>query len=208
MRVVTPAPPDTRDAPPDVPWLDVPPARGTASPPLVALPLAGDGHVVVGLDQVVARVGAVRRKGDAPAAVLPYPATVVTEVLDVLHGAAHRAAAYAVTKAREAPETPAPGLSPVPTVLPRGPRRVQQLVALVQTTGEAAGTTDGTGPRLIALARGELQLAPHAARRTPAIKCQPMDGHVAISVASAQGAGAPLAQGPVAPSQQDGILIP
>lgn len=131
MGVIAAASTNARDATPDVPRLNVPATRSASSAPLVTLPFARHGDVLLSLDQVVAGVGPVGREGNTPSSLLPHPAAVVAEVLNVLHGAAHRTAAYAVAEARQTPKASTSCLGPVPTVLPSGARRVQKVVALV-----------------------------------------------------------------------------
>lgn len=86
VGIINATPEDARNAPSDVPGLDEAPKGGTAVAPLVALLLTGDGDVVIGLDQLIARVGALGRAVAPASAVLPYPPTVIAKRGLILHG--------------------------------------------------------------------------------------------------------------------------
>lgn len=96
VGIVAPTSTDASDAPSDVARVDVQPEGREASSTLVALLPAGDGDMLLSLDQVVADVGPLVRVVPPSPAVVPYPATVVAEVPVVLHGPAHLLARRAI----------------------------------------------------------------------------------------------------------------
>lgn len=205
VGVVAAAPANTSDAAPDMARIDVQTKGREASSPLVALLPAGDGDVVVSLDQVVADVEPLVRVVPSSSAVVPYPAAVVTEVPLVLHGPAYLLARNAVPTPREATETTTLSQGPMPAVLLSVPRRVEKVIAQIQPTGTAAGAAHGAEPRPISLARGKVKIAAHATQRPPVIERKPVYGHIAVGVTGAVRPGTPLAKGPKTPRRQDGL---
>lgn len=170
LGLIAAAPAHASDAAPDVTGLDVQPKGRAAPAALVAIFLASNGNMLVGLDQLVAHVGAVGRANAASPAVLPHLAAVIAKVSVILYRPDDGVPGGAVPTPRQPAKTTTSSRGSVAAVLPGIPGDVEQLLAEVQLEGSTPCEAYGAGPEAAIPAGSEQKSTRDTARRATAVE--------------------------------------